>query len=90
MSSFYLDVLKDRLYTFKADSMERRAAQWLSQILSTMTRLCTFSFTAEEVWQNTSRGKERRAESADKEESVFLALFPEVDENITTWNSKNG
>ena len=34
MSSFYLDVLKDRLYTFRSDSPERRAAQWvLRQIL---------------------------------------------------------
>ncbi|MEW6676068.1 MAG: isoleucine--tRNA ligase [Nitrospirota bacterium] len=53
MSSFYLDVLKDRLYTFKSDSVERRASQWvLYQILSTMTRLMApiLSFTAEEVW----------------------------------------
>ena len=84
MSSFYLDVLKDRLYTFKADSMERRAAQWvLSQILSTVTRLMApvLSFTAEEVWQNTrQRAKSEEQRAQDKEESVFLALFPEVDE----------
>lgn len=84
MSSFYLDVLKDRLYTFKADSMERRAAQWvLSQILSTMTRLMApvLSFTAEEVWQNTrQRAKSEEQRAQDKEESVFLASFPEVDE----------
>jgi len=84
MSSFYLDVLKDRLYTFKADSMERRAAQWvLSQILSTMTRLMApvLSFTAEEVWQNTrQRAKSEEQRAQDKEESVLLASFPEFDE----------
>jgi isoleucyl-tRNA synthetase len=76
MSSFYLDVLKDRLYTFKAGARERRAAQWvLSQILSTMTRLMApvLSFTAEEIWQSMKQ----RAEVT--EESVFLAIFPEVD-----------
>jgi isoleucyl-tRNA synthetase len=77
MSSFYLDVLKDRLYTFKSDSAERRAAQWVfCQILSTMTRLMApiLSFTAEEVWQSI-RNREQNTE-----DSVFLASFPEVDE----------
>ena len=77
MSSFYLDVLKDRLYTFKAGARERRAAQWvLSQILSTMTRLMApvLSFTAEEIWQSMKQ----RAEVT--EGSVLLAIFPEVDE----------
>jgi len=55
MSSFYLDILKDRLYTFKSDSKERRTAQWvLHQILLTMTKLMApvLSFTAEEIWQS--------------------------------------
>jgi isoleucyl-tRNA synthetase len=84
MSSFYLDVLKDRLYTFKSDSTERRAAQWvLYQILSTMTRLMApvLSFTAEEVWQSMQQMAESREQRAkDIEESVFLASFPEVDD----------
>lgn len=53
MSNLYLDILKDRLYTFKADSKERRAAQWvLNEILLSMTRLMApvLSFTAEEIW----------------------------------------
>jgi isoleucyl-tRNA synthetase len=53
MSSIYLDILKDRLYTAKADSVQRRASQWvLSEILSALTRLMSpvLSFTAEEVW----------------------------------------
>jgi isoleucyl-tRNA synthetase len=72
MSSFYLDILKDRLYTFRRDSSERRAAQWvLNEVLMTMTRLMApvLSFTAEEVWQFL---REKPAES------VFLADFPEA------------
>lgn len=77
MSSFYLDVLKDRLYTFKSNSAERRAAQWvLFRILLSMTRLMSpvISFTAEEVWQSI-RQKEKGLE-----DSVFLSPFPEVDD----------
>ncbi|MEW6586315.1 MAG: isoleucine--tRNA ligase, partial [Nitrospirota bacterium] len=84
MSSFYLDVLKDRLYTFKADSSERRAAQWvLFQILSSMTRLMApiLSFTAEEVWQSMRKtAAEGGQEAEDAGESVFLSGFPEADE----------
>ncbi|MCX5716778.1 MAG: isoleucine--tRNA ligase [Nitrospirae bacterium] len=74
MSSFYLDILKDRLYTFKSDSKERRAAQWvLNRILLTMTGLMApvISFTAEEIW---------RFIAGKKEESVFLSPFPKADE----------
>jgi isoleucyl-tRNA synthetase len=76
MSSFYLDVLKDRLYTFRSNSAERRAAQWvLFQILSNMTRLMApiLSFTAEEVWQSI------RQKSQAIEDSVFLSSLPDVD-----------
>jgi len=76
MSSFYLDILKDRLYTFKRDSVERRAAQWtLYQILHTLTRLMApvVSFTAEEIWQFMK---------VKDQESVFLSDFPEVKEEF--------
>jgi isoleucyl-tRNA synthetase len=70
MSSFYLDVLKDRLYTFKSDSPERRAAQWvLDQTLSVLTRLMApiLSFTAEEIWGyiKDAKAKEQSAGDAD-------------------------
>jgi isoleucyl-tRNA synthetase len=85
MSSFYLDVLKDRLYTFKPDSKERRASQWvLNQILSVMTRLMApiLSFTAEEVWQSMKKQVESRGQNVKWiEESVFLSQFPEVDKS---------
>lgn len=54
MSSFYLDVLKDRMYTSKANSVERRSGQTaLYAILDAMVKLMApiLSFTAEEVWQ---------------------------------------
>ncbi len=76
MSSFYLDILKDRLYTFAPASPERRAAQWtMHRILNTMTRLMApvASFTAEEVWQFMP---------GEKTESVFLSEFPKVDERF--------
>jgi len=82
MSSFYLDVLKDRLYTFKSDSVERRAAQWvLYRILSAMTRLMApvLSFTAEEVWQSLKQGTSGKGHP-EQELSVFFAAFPEVNE----------
>ena len=55
LSAFYLDVLKDRLYTSAAESKERRSAQTaLYLILHTMTRLKApiMVFTAEEVWSH--------------------------------------
>lgn len=70
MSAFYLDILKDRLYTFKKDSLQRRAAQWvLHNILITMAKLIApiLSFTAEEIWQHI-RFKDSK--------SVFLSPFP--------------
>ena len=59
MGAFYLDILKDRLYTTAADSAARRAAQSaLWHILQTVTRLMApiLSFTAEEIWQLIGAG----------------------------------
>uniref|UniRef100_A0A7C4ELM5 Isoleucine--tRNA ligase n=1 Tax=Thermodesulfovibrio aggregans TaxID=86166 RepID=A0A7C4ELM5_9BACT len=76
MSAFYLDILKDRLYTFKADSLERRAAQWvLYSIAESLIKLIApiLSFTAEEAWQHLP---------FKKTESVFLGSMPEVNESF--------
>ncbi|MCE5194627.1 MAG: isoleucine--tRNA ligase [Nitrospiraceae bacterium] len=81
MSNFYLDILKDRLYTFKTDSKERRAAQWvLHKILVAMTGLMapTVSFTAEEIWSTIRK----ELKTGEKEESIFLAPFPIVDKKF--------
>ena len=54
LSSFYLDIIKDRLYCEGKDSLERRSAQtalWL--ILDTITKLFApiLAFTCDEIWQ---------------------------------------
>jgi len=77
LSSFYLDIIKDRLYTAFADSEDRRAAQTvLYQIIIDLVKLIApvLSFTAEEIWQYLREIKKG-------EESVFLAPWPEVNEN---------
>ncbi|MBQ4105520.1 MAG: isoleucine--tRNA ligase [Clostridia bacterium] len=54
MSNFYLDVLKDRLYTEKADSHSRRAAQTaIYIILDAMTRMIApiLAYTSDEIWK---------------------------------------
>ena len=61
LGAFYLDILKDRLYTTGADSRPRRAAQnALWHITATLLKLLApvLSFTAEEAWQVFRSGGE--------------------------------
>jgi isoleucyl-tRNA synthetase len=54
LGAFYLDILKDRLYTCSANSKPRRSAQTaLWHITNALLRLMApiLSFTAEEAWQ---------------------------------------
>jgi len=54
MGSFYLDIIKDRQYTTKADSLPRRSAQSaMYHIIEALARWLApiVSFTAEEIWQ---------------------------------------
>ncbi len=54
MSAFYLDIIKDRLYTEGTNSIERRSAQTvMTEILVTLTKMIApiLSFTAEEIWE---------------------------------------
>ena len=54
MSSFYLDIIKDRLYCDAADSLSRRSAQSaIYAILDAMVRLLApiLAFTSDEIWQ---------------------------------------
>ncbi|STM08325.1 isoleucyl-tRNA synthetase [Escherichia coli] len=53
MGSFYLDIIKDRQYTAKADSVARRSCQTaLYHIAEALVRWMApiLSFTADEVW----------------------------------------
>ena len=54
LSSFYLDIIKDRLYTSPPESVARRSAQTaMNEILEVLVRLMApvLSFTADEIWQ---------------------------------------
>ncbi|MCF8081745.1 MAG: isoleucine--tRNA ligase [Deltaproteobacteria bacterium] len=54
LSSFYLDIIKDRLYTSAEQAAIRRSAQTaMNAILETLVRLMApiLSFTADEIWQ---------------------------------------
>jgi isoleucyl-tRNA synthetase len=78
LSSFYLDILKDRLYTSGAGSPARRSAQTaLHQILTVLLRLMSpiLSFTAEEGWWHLHPG-------TSDQDSVHLGSFPEEDASL--------
>ena len=69
LGGFYLDILKDRLYTTQADGVPRRSAQSaLYHIVHSLARLFApiLSFTAEEVWQQLSESTE---------DSIFLQTW---------------
>ena len=69
LGGFYLDILKDRLYTTHAKSRPRRGAQTaLHHILHSLTRLIApvLSFTAEEIWAVLHK---------NGDESVFLHQY---------------
>ncbi len=77
MSNFYLDIIKDRLYTSKPDSKERRAAQTVMyEILHNLVRMLTpvLAFTTEEIWQYMPH------KAGDDTESVQLNSWPQVNE----------
>jgi isoleucyl-tRNA synthetase len=69
LGGFYLDILKDRLYTTAAGSPARRSAQAaLWHILQCLTKLMApvLCFTAEEIWQ---------LQTGDGEQSVMLQTW---------------
>ncbi len=82
LGSFYLDILKDRLYTTAAGSHARRSAQTaLHQITHAMLRWMApfLSFTAEEAWA-----------SFGASESIFLETYvdfkPQDDALLAKWS----
>jgi len=75
LSSFYLDVIKDRMYASTPDSVLRRSGQtavWY--VLDAMIRLLApiLSFTSDEMWA------ELRKANFVSETSVHLALWPQA------------
>ncbi|MDE3018506.1 MAG: isoleucine--tRNA ligase [Nitrospirota bacterium] len=78
LSSVYLDILKDRLYTLHKDSPLRRGSQTvLFDILTALTKLMApvLSFTAEEIWRMLPASAQKSAGGS----SVHLASFPKTD-----------
>lgn len=83
MSAFYLDIIKDRLYTEDTEGKLRRSAQTVMyEVLTTMVRMVApvLSFTAEEIWS-------KMPEVAVDAESVHLTSWYEnndeyLDENL--------
>ncbi|HEY0658483.1 MAG TPA: isoleucine--tRNA ligase, partial [Pyrinomonadaceae bacterium] len=72
LSARYFDIIKDRLYIFAPNSLERRSAQTaLYEITDKMCRLLApvLAFTADEAFENLPH---------QKIESVHLAEFPKV------------
>ena len=75
LSAFYVDALKDRLYTSAPDSPRRRSAQSaVLEIFRTVAVLTApiLSFTAEEAWQALPAGLRGGAES------IFDVEFPKL------------
>jgi isoleucyl-tRNA synthetase len=75
LSSFYFDVLKDRLYTKAPNNKSRRSAQtavW--KISSALVRLIApvLVFTSEEIWKFLPKAK-------TDQPSVHMSLFPEAE-----------
>ena len=87
MGGFYLDILKDRLYTTPQNSRARLSAQTAMQhILESLVRVLTpiLSFTAEEIWGHMA---------GEREESVLFATryaaldeLPEDEQEDTKWS----
>lgn len=78
MSSFYLDILKDRLYTSGTNSHLRRSAQTvLYRILEGLLRLMNpiLCFTAAEAWNSLHKVAEKDA----LEKGIYFAEFPPED-----------
>jgi isoleucyl-tRNA synthetase len=76
MGGFYLDILKDRLYTTPAASQARRSAQTaMNHMLESLVRWMApvLSFTAEEIWSYMP---------GNRGDSIFLEqwyLLPEIE-----------
>jgi isoleucyl-tRNA synthetase len=71
LGGFYLDIIKDRQYTAKADSLARRSAQTaMYHVIEALTRWLApiISYTADEIWQFIP---------GQRSESVFLETWYE-------------
>ena len=82
VSSIYLDVLKDRMYTYARDSVERRSGQTaMFEVLKTLLKLMAplLAMTTDEAWGYLS--------IKDKSESVHLEPWPD-EKQFEKWTDK--
>ena len=73
LSSFYLDIIKDRLYCEEKDGLRRRSAQTaLYLIVDAMAKLFApvLAFTCDEIWQSMPHRKE------DDRRNILLNQMP--------------
>ena len=87
MGGFYLDILKDRLYTLDADAPARRSAQnALFHITQSFLRLMApfLSFTAEEAWKIFAHNTDSK-DTIFTEEFHALPSIKDGDALITKW-----
>ncbi|MCK4617555.1 class I tRNA ligase family protein, partial [Candidatus Aerophobetes bacterium] len=92
LSSFYFDVLKDRLYTFSAKSEARRSAQTaLWCLLLNLTHLMApiLSFTSEETWGHIKKKGLRTKGITSKKQKEELKNNPPESIFLSTWPKKN-
>ncbi len=91
LGGFYLDVIKDRQYTCKADGIARRSTQTaMYHVLEMLSRMIApiLSFTADEIWgaipgdrplsvflSNFGEGVERFEESAEQDDAFWRRLM---------------
>lgn len=86
LGGFYLDILKDRLYTTAQNSHARRSAQnALHHISHSLVRLMApiLSFTAEEAWEILSGQQDV---SVFQQEWLSLPDFPKTDDQVLVQN----
>ncbi|WP_029522119.1 isoleucine--tRNA ligase [Persephonella sp. KM09-Lau-8] len=86
LSAIYLDILKDRLYVYAPDTIERKSAQTTLYImLTSLAKLLApiLSFTMEEVWNHV------REFDKTAKESIHLEEMPLVNESLINQELEN-
>jgi isoleucyl-tRNA synthetase len=84
LSAYYLDILKDRLYTAAPNSQLRRSSQTaIYRIVEALTRAMAplYSFTCDEIWRYLPK-------EAGREESVHMATFVPAERLIEGFSEK--
>ena len=90
LGAFYLDILKDRLYTTGRNSRARRSAQTaLWHITESMTRLLApfLSFTANEAWQSLHQKEGPTDPTIFEQEAHQLPVIAAAQSLLQKWQA---